>query len=132
MAISKSKLDQFLELGNAVFEAISAYDVPSGKPGVACARGTMTARLNALRIVSGALEVREPTAKDTLEFNGAVSTLNWLKSDAYVNKEFEGIHIAIPTIQFATDHPTIGIVGDSDYRSAITLLARVISEVVLT
>jgi hypothetical protein len=131
MPNSKESLDQFIEFGDAVFTALNGYGVHEDKAGRACARGTLTARLNSLRIISGALETRDANAKDTAELKGLLSTLNWLKSDAYVTKDFTGIEITVAPTPFATAYPAIGLDGDTDFVSAISTLERGIIEVLL-
>lgn len=132
MAFTKTILDQFIAYGDGVFFALNGYDVHEDKMGRACARGTLTARLNSLRVMSAALETREPNDKDKAELVALVSTLNWLKTDTYVTKDLDGLEITIGETPFATDHPSAAVVGDTDFASAISGLIRGVTDVVLS
>jgi hypothetical protein len=64
VTISTAVLEPFIVYGDAVLSALRGYGVPDEKSGVACARGTLTARLNTLRVIAAALESREASGKD--------------------------------------------------------------------
>jgi hypothetical protein len=129
VAIGKVVLDQFISYGDAVLSALRGYGVPDEKTGVACARGTLVARLNSLRVIATALETRDPTAKDDFELAGMASTVKWLQSDTYVTKDFGGVELTILDTPFTEAYPNIGITGETDFTSAMTSLVRSLDEV---
>lgn len=132
MTIHKKELKNFIAFGDAVREALSAYDVDKNTPGQACARGTLTARFNSFRTIASALEAREPSEKDCAELKAAINTFNWLKSDSYVTKDFADLEITVAQTVFADEHPDTGIVGSTSFDNAMTVLIRAVESVVLT
>ncbi|MDV6329857.1 hypothetical protein [Asticcacaulis sp. 201] len=97
MSLNKENVEAFAGLMQAMRDAMAGYDVPEGRSGIACAKGTITARLNNINVITAALAEREPNAKDTYEFTQTLSTLKWLAGDNYVTKDFAGVDLNLQT-----------------------------------
>jgi len=100
-------------------------------PGVACAAGTMTARLNNLQVIVAAYAEREPNPRDRFELSSLASSLAWLNTDDWISRGFADISLVIPQTAFAANHPEIAKSGPMEYRDAIAMLRKALVEVVL-
>lgn len=122
---------EFLDLMVSVRQTFDQYLLDTDLHGVACAAGTLTARINNLKVIVGAFEDREPNPKDRFELSSLASSLEWLRTDAWITKDFAGVNLPLPLTAFATNHPGIAMSGEITYQEAITMLNRSVREVVL-
>ncbi|HTM81580.1 hypothetical protein [Asticcacaulis sp.] len=132
MPVTKHTVDQFVEVLAAFHSALDDYDVPKGKSGIACVKGTLTSQLSVLRLMAEGLESRDVTDKDQAELTRTVSILTWLSTDDYVTRDFKGVELTLIQTAFANDYDDIGIVGQTGYDAAMRMLSRALKETVLT
>ncbi|CAM3159694.1 hypothetical protein [Asticcacaulis taihuensis] len=130
MPLTKQTIDPFIELLRAVRESFNTYDLQE-KPGVPCAKGTITARLNNLMVISDALEAREPNSKDTQEIQQISNSLAWLKEDKDVQKGFTGADLELPETALSKSHSGFVLSGQVTYLEAISMLQRALQDIIL-
>jgi len=121
----------FTDLLVTVRHSMDEYLLPGDMKGVACAAGTLTSRINNLRVIIAAYDDREPNDKDRFEISSLVSTLDWLSKDDYCARDFSGIKLKLPETAFNAAYPDIAVPGEIDYRAAMTLLRSAAVEIVL-
>lgn len=121
----------FTELLTAVRKSMDDYLIGGELRGVACAAGTLTSRLNNLKVIVAAYEDREPSDKDRFELSSLASTLNWLSTDDYCARDFVGIKLVLPNTVFNAAHADICTPGEVDYRAVMTMLQSALIEIVL-
>lgn len=131
MPVTKHTVEQFVEVLGAFRSALDDYDIPEGKSGIACVKGTLTSQLNVLRLVVDGLDSRDVTAKDEAELTRTVSILTWLSTDDYVTRDFKGVELTLMQTAFANDHVHIGLVGQTSFDLAMVMLSRALKETVL-
>ncbi len=129
MAITQALIAQYSETFQAVRSALEDYDIPEGRRGIACARGTLLSRQNSLSLMADALKTREVTTADTNDLAFTVRTLTWLRTDDYVTKDFAGVELTVAPTQLVADYPAIGMAGPTDFETAMTLLIRGLTDV---
>lgn len=121
----------FTELMATMRKAMDQYLLSGDLPGVACAAGTMTARINNLRVITAAYENREPNTKDRFELSSVAATLAWLGDDKDCLRDFTGIKLVLPDTAFNAAHPDIAIPGEIEYKAAMGMLHSAIVKIVL-
>lgn len=121
----------FTELMAVVRKAMDQYLLEGEFRGIACAAGTLTARLNNLKIMVAAFEDREPNDKDRFELSSLANTLAWLSKDDYVQKDFRGTVLSLADTSFAAAHPEIVPAGDTNYATVFEQLQRAVIEILL-
>jgi len=131
-------LKDYTELLVAVRKSMDAY-LSTGEeylikrefPGVACAAGSLTSRINNLKNIVAAHADREPDKKDAFEVSSLVSTLDWLSRDDYCLKDFKGIQLTLPATAFNGTYPDVAVPGDIEYPAAMIMLKSAAAEIVL-
>lgn len=121
----------FADLLAAVRRPMDDYLLGGELKGVACAAGTLTSRINNLKVICAAYEDREPNEKDRFELSSLARTLDWLGKDDYAARDFTGINLRLPATAFNTAHPDIAMPGEIDYRAAMIMLQAALEEIVL-
>lgn len=121
----------FTDLLTAVRKSMDDYLLGGELKGVACAAGTLTSRINNLKVIVAAYDDREPNQKDRFELSSLSSTLSWLSTDEYCARDFVGIKLVLPNTAFNAAHPDICVPGEIDYRAAMTMLQSALIEIVL-
>lgn len=66
----------YTDLLIAVRQSMNEYLLTGDLHGVACAAGTLTSRINNLKVIVAAYEDRTPNEKDRFEMSSLASTLN--------------------------------------------------------
>ena len=131
MAITKSTVDAFVEVLEAVRTGTNHFEVPE-KPGIACAKGTLTARTNAVRLIAAQLETRDPTPADEQAFIMTLNTLKWLATDSYAVKDFVDVDLPIPATPLANERPDLVQSGAMTYEPAMTMLIKTLETTILS
>jgi hypothetical protein len=121
----------FTDLLIAVRKTMDEYLYSGELKGVACAAGTLTSRINNLKVIVGACADREPNDKDRFEMSSLATTLTWLSEDDYCAKDFKGIKLVLPDTAFNAAHPDIAIPGEIDFPAAMVMLHSAAIEIVL-
>ncbi len=124
-------LKDFTDLMITIRKTFDEYLYSGELKGVACAAGTLTARINNLKVIVAAHADREPNDKDRFEVSSLTSTLDWLSMDEYCLKDFKDIKLNLPETAFNAAFPDVAVPGEIDYRAAMVMLKSAAIEVVL-
>lgn len=121
----------FTDLMIAVRKTFDEYLLSGELKGVACAAGTITARINNLKVICGAYDTREPNDKDRFELSSIAATLDWLAKDETIARDFSDLKLALPQTAFNNAYPDVALPGALDYRTAMIMLHSAAVEIVL-
>lgn len=121
----------FTALLMVVRESMQEYLLTGDLHGVACAAGTLTSRINNLKVIVAAYEDRTPNEKDRFEMSSLASTLDWLSHDKDCVKDFTGIKLKLPETAFNAAYPDVAVPGEIDYLALMTMLRSATIEIVL-
>ncbi len=124
-------IKQFADLVISVRKGLDQYLLDGDLPGVACAAGTLTSRINNLKTIVAAFDEREPNDKDRFELSSLASTLDWLSKDKDVARDFAGLKLVLPPTEFNASYPEVGIPGEIDSVAALIMLRSALIEIVL-
>ncbi|HWU49726.1 MAG TPA: hypothetical protein VN042_07610 [Asticcacaulis sp.] len=95
MAIDLPTLSARLNLLQAVRSALGSEEIGAATSGLACIRGCLTARANALTATCAALESRAVKPGDHQEIRDFVSTLGWLEQDPVVVRDCASVDLVL-------------------------------------
>ena len=124
-------IKDYTDLLTAVRDSMNEYLLTGELHGVACAAGTLTSRVNNLKIIVAAYEERTPNEKDRFEISSLVSTLGWLGHDKDCMKDFTGIKLKLPETAFNAAYPDVAVPGEIEYLALMTMLRSAAIEIVL-